>query len=935
MPVFYYGDGVAKERFQHFLDNPPEAIAVDVETISIKERMPLGFAIAFSPGEAFYFQVYPEAPRELELLKPLLFNPQVCKIAHNMLFDMGVLPMIPHLAGFDRSNIFDTNVAARLLGREMIDLSTLAKDDVGIEDVTPAKEMLSGGKTMLDIDPMEVADKCQRDAKATYTLYLDYQPKMASQYPEYFKIEMEVIPILIDLSLRGLAIDQRARAELEARLEDEVEFYRRQLEEYGVEKPGSPQQIGYILGKRGNFLPMTRSKKQLSTREADLEFLDDPMAAATLGWRHISKLLSTYISPIAGDDRFYTEYYLDTVVGRLNSRNRNIQNIPGPNRETGDSGCRYIFLPDNGCFTTGDYSREHLYLLAEKTQDRDMLRILRDPDPKKADIHQHTADKMRVPRSLAKTLNFAVAYGATAKTISEQAKIRDMDRCSKLLDDWFRTYKGAADWVRTVQREGLRTGWAEPTLFGRRIHLPEEVNRWGRVDTEAMKRKAVNYPILGCIPGDSRLLVKGKGYIHIKDASPEEIIWDGQKYVHANIRYAGRKQRVIVKLASSQKFVCSPEHQLLIENSRNLLWKTPIRVKSQDNLCLTSNTECPQAYSDIPDEPLTTHWRAPKGIGNTRKLSFSMIKNAYKLGIVLGRLASDGSHQVKSRQLRWIVAEHEKVILPYIRDALTVFPFKEQTVNRGYSEPHPVRGWFDHSEKLYYLNIYSVQLAKQAAKMGIGKRIPHIVWQDKELLRGFLVGLFDGYGGVSAGSPVFSTGGDTVDTSYPDDIQQALLLFGIRSTVRRYHNPKYNNIAKVRVRAKDNLLFLSRIGFLNKDKNMAVPAATQIASPRLRRDTERIRAVEFTGIFADMYDVVDSESGQFMTEGFITHNSDGEVMKRAIILCQHRGLGPPVMAASVHDSLSFDGDVVLPAEELENIPGFTIPFEVKQTLRWE
>ena len=68
MPTYYYGDGDAKERFQYWLGNPPVAIAVDVETVSIKERMPLGFAIAFSPHEAFYFQVHPEPPRELELL---------------------------------------------------------------------------------------------------------------------------------------------------------------------------------------------------------------------------------------------------------------------------------------------------------------------------------------------------------------------------------------------------------------------------------------------------------------------------------------------------------------------------------------------------------------------------------------------------------------------------------------------------------------------------------------------------------------------------------------------------------------------------------------------------------------------------------------------------------------------------------------------------
>lgn len=492
MPVYYYGDGVAKERFQHYLDHPPAAISVDVETVSLTERMPLGFAIAFSPQEAFYFQVHPEAPRELELLRPLLFNSQVCKIAHNMLFDMGVLPMVPHLAGFDRSNIWDTNVASRLLGRTETSLELLA-GEVGMI-ATSAREMLTGGKTMLDLDPMAVANKCQNDAKVAYALYLDYLPKIASMYPEYFQVEMAVIPILIDLSLRGMAIDQRARAELEIKMQEDVGFYRKQLWEYGVEKPGSTQQVGYVLGKRGNFLPMTKGgkdgkKKQLSTREGDLQFLSDPMAAAVLGWRHESTLLSRYILPMQGEDRFYTEYYLDTVVGRLNSRNRNIQNFPLE--------CRRILLPDNGCFTTGDYRMEHMYILASMSGDRDMLRILYDPDREKSDLHMHTARKMNVTRGLAKTLNYAVAYGATPKTISEQAKIKDLRRCSALLDDWFRAYPGVADWVQTVKRSGLQSGWTEPTLFSRKIRVPEEFNQWGVLNKEAMERKAVNYPILG------------------------------------------------------------------------------------------------------------------------------------------------------------------------------------------------------------------------------------------------------------------------------------------------------------------------------------------------------------------------------------------------------------------------------------------------------
>ncbi len=737
MPIYYYGSGTAKERFQHFLDNPPEAISIDIETPTVTERMPLGFAIAFSPDEAFYFQVHPEAPRELELLKPLLFNPAVCKIAHYALFDLSVMPLIPQLVGFDRclhpntkvlrcdltwdkisnikvgdsligidetalgakqgrtrrlrntrvtstskvtlpafliildngrdlitsaehpwlarrgitrgstdewirtsdlkignylrdgfdvwetdtsydagrisglldgegcvvasrnnsiifgvtdkditddyirilkskgfcysrydrtlasgkvivqikiqnqrdttrlmgsirpkrllknftldgrelvdrnshtrivdiiklpesmemvaiqttgktfvaegilthnSNIFDTNTAARLLGKELTALTILAPDvDMIAED---AKSFMQRFKVsnMLDAPVMEVANKCQMDAKVAFGLYLDYKPKMDSQYPEYFKIEMEVIPILIDLSMGGLSIDQGARADLQAKLEDEVEFYRRQLEEYGVEKPGSTQQVGYMLGKRGNFLPMTRSKRQLSTREADLEFLNDPMAAAVLGWRGKSKLLNTYISPIAGDDRFYTEYYLDTVVGRLNSRNRNIQNIPPE--------CRYIFLPDNGCFTTGDYSQEHPRILAVVSQDREMLRVFENGE----DIHLNTAKQLRISRTLAKRVNNAMHGGATAETVSTHTKIRDKNLCSKFIDDWSRVYRSAWDWIQYAQREGVKNGWSLPTLFGRSIRIPDEYTKWGRLNTDAMKRKSSSYPILG------------------------------------------------------------------------------------------------------------------------------------------------------------------------------------------------------------------------------------------------------------------------------------------------------------------------------------------------------------------------------------------------------------------------------------------------------
>jgi|TARA_Y100000310_G_scaffold309414_1_gene353482 DNA polymerase-1 len=484
MPA-YLGNRNNQEAFDELINSPPPVIAIDVETISLEERMPLGFGISTRPDEAFYIRTYPEPEtKSLERLIPVLSNPNITKVFHNCIFDLRAFPLIPIVGSvLDQTNIWDTNVAARLLGHIETQLCILARE-VGME-ITPASELLGPKQTMLDLPDVVVARHCMEDAEATIRLYDEYKDYVDK---DYFATEMSVIPVLINMSLRGLKVDEEARAKLQDELEYEVEFYEKIIHDAGIEKPGSPQQVGYILAKRGNFLPLTRSKKQLSTREAELEFLDDSLASAVLKYRQSKKLLSTYILPLQGEDRIYTEYNLDAVVGRVSSSRMNMQNIPGPNSRRGID-CRHIFLPDSGLFTTFDYTQEHLYILMHLSGDTEMRKVYEE-GYMDGDIHSYTAREMGVPRVLAKTLNYAVIYGATARTVMEQAKIRDLQKCSRLLDNWFDTFKEAAYWIREVQAEGLRTGWAIPTLFGRKIRIPDEKQ-------DAMMRKAVNYPIIG------------------------------------------------------------------------------------------------------------------------------------------------------------------------------------------------------------------------------------------------------------------------------------------------------------------------------------------------------------------------------------------------------------------------------------------------------
>lgn len=485
MTVTYFGkhELTSKLFYQQLVDSPPAAIGVDLETISLKNRTPIGLGIATSPHDAWYFRLYPDDAvdaRELELIIPLLNNPRIAKVFHNAMFDLRCFPLIDQIPSIDRSNIFDTNVAARILGREFTKLSNLSWE-VGVSAVG-ADEMLRSGQTMLDLDPMEVAQKCANDAKITLALYYHFKDSIDSNY---FGVEMQAIPILIDMSLRGLRVNQADRMELETKLTAEVNFYKRMCEEYKF-NPASNQQVGYILASRGNFLPLTRSRRSLSVSEEQLDLLDDPIAAAVVNFRKANKFLSTYVKPLRDEDRIYTEYNLDAVVGRISSSKRNLQNIP--------ESARHIFEPDTGIFTSGDFSQEHLRILAHFSGDRLMKRVYEEGEMD-GDIHNFSAQELfgsvsPAYRRLAKVINYAIPYGATADTVSAQAKIRDIRKCAAFLDKWFKLFRDAHEWIIEAKRVALRDGWALPTLYGRRIRIPEE-------SRDAMERKGVNYPILG------------------------------------------------------------------------------------------------------------------------------------------------------------------------------------------------------------------------------------------------------------------------------------------------------------------------------------------------------------------------------------------------------------------------------------------------------
>jgi DNA polymerase-1 len=465
----------------NLLHTPPRLLAVDVETVSLKDRTIIGIGYGLSPTEACYIPRHSEAFLEAVLM---LCDSSITKVFHNVMFDIPILlQLCPEI---DTTNILDTMLMCNMEGLPQ-ELASIA-GHLGM-DIDSISDILPKGRTMDQLEDDVVARKCMDDVMATMLVYEKLWPYMNQ---DYFAKEMSLIPVLTAMSQRGLAIDQERRQVLETKLAADVEFYRGLADGEGF-NPASTQQVAYILMQRGCKVPITRNKKgkngySASTDEEVLKKIDDPMAALVLNYRKVSKLLSTYILPYKNQERAYTRFHLNAATGRISSTERNMQNIPpGPGDDV-SPGPRTMFLPDSGVWTDFDFSQQELRTLAYVSQDPEMLMIYE----KGLDIHQEVADFIGIPRKVCKNVNFAAIYGASDETIMETAGITSLKKAHEVGVMWRTKFNKAAEWMELTQEAGLADGYVS-TIQGRRLWLPNEFQE----REQERRRKAVNYVIQG------------------------------------------------------------------------------------------------------------------------------------------------------------------------------------------------------------------------------------------------------------------------------------------------------------------------------------------------------------------------------------------------------------------------------------------------------
>jgi len=322
------------------------------------------------------------------------------------------------------------------------------------------------------------------------------------------EIELPLIPVLARMEAAGVALDRDALKSLAD--EFAVEITRLEAEVYasvGHEfNLGSPKQLEQVLFFELNLPKGKKTKTGYSTDASVLEDLRGvhPMIASLLDWRTYTKLRSTYVEAlptlIADDGRLHTTFHQAVAAtGRLSSSDPNLQNIPI--RTPLGRRIRRAFVagaPDV-TLVAADYSQIELRILAHVSGDEH----LRDAFARGADIHRETAARVlhKAPeevnadeRSMAKMVNFGIAYGMSDFGLSSRANIPRAD-AQEFINTYFATYSGISYYMLHIKEVARRQGFVT-TLLGRKRAI-SELDARNPTLRAAGERMAINMPIQG------------------------------------------------------------------------------------------------------------------------------------------------------------------------------------------------------------------------------------------------------------------------------------------------------------------------------------------------------------------------------------------------------------------------------------------------------
>ncbi len=449
----------------------------------------------------------------LAAITPLLNNPDLPKLGHNLKYDRHIL--LNHgiqLAGICDDTMlisYTLNPSATRHNMDQLARHYLAYNTTSFEDIAGKGRHQ---KTFDQIALNVATEYACEDVAVTQALYDKLTPELTRFHQLdqlYQQIERPLIPVLGDMERAGIKIDTSALLEQSQLMAEDI----KQLENRAHHLAGeafnlasSTQLAQLLFDKMGLPVLQKTPGGKPSTNEEVLEQLADTyeLPAIILEYRQLSKLKSTYLDALPSHihsktGRLHSQFHQAvTATGRLSSSDPNVQNIPIKN--AAGRRIRKAFIAEKGhCLISADYSQIELRIMAHLSQDKTLTQAFLQG----LDIHRATASEVfetaldqvtDEQRRSAKAVNFGLIYGMSAFGLAKQLGV-ERKTAQSYIDSYFARYTGVADYMNQTKTTAKTKGFVE-TLLGRRLYLPD-IQASNAALRSYAERTAINAPLQG------------------------------------------------------------------------------------------------------------------------------------------------------------------------------------------------------------------------------------------------------------------------------------------------------------------------------------------------------------------------------------------------------------------------------------------------------
>lgn len=490
-------------------------IAVDTETtgLSIFDNEVLLIQISNSK-QTFVYDC--RKLNNISLLNTVLFDTNIIKIFHNAKFDYKFLK---YKYNININLIYDTFIAEQVIQSGIkkfgFSLKDLIQKYLSIEIDKSERSSFIGFEGEFNEKQIEYAVK---DVLYLFEIYNKQISKINQlKLNNIIYIENKLIPILAEMEIAGINVDKKNWLLLIEKYKNRVKEKEKEIKNYISSKDVMNKDFNQfdLLSSKIEIDINLNSNKQLleilkkllyeikSTSSKELEkYSTDKLISKILDYRQYQKVVSSFGSNFIDKinkktNRIHCEFWqTSTESGRLISRNPNLQQIPNTEE------FRKLFIPNPGnLLVDADYSQAELRILAEFSQDRNMIEAINSGQ----DLHKATASMMfgidvsevdKQKRSAAKAINFGLVYGRGVKSLADQLDLSYIE-AKKLIDRYFSIYSGVKYWIEKQKKIGLKTLSCR-TIAGRLRRF--KINK-KEVDIDkqraSIERQAVNTPIQG------------------------------------------------------------------------------------------------------------------------------------------------------------------------------------------------------------------------------------------------------------------------------------------------------------------------------------------------------------------------------------------------------------------------------------------------------